>query len=282
VSERLRGGDLARSASRSLHLQSLLTPERMQGPGFVFAILPALRRLYPEREALASAMTRHMAYFATHPVLAGFVLGAAARLEERRAAGEPVTDEEIQGMKRSLASPLAALGDPLFWLTLRPLAGLVGVLAMVVLPPPVVAEPDLRVLACPLLTLLTYNAVALPFRIAGVARGYADADRPGALVRSLRLSEWRVALERVGAVAFGALIALTATLLDFRSGDWGEDSVARAAALAPLLLGGVVGLLGLSRWPGRCVEVALLALVVIAALAALLPRLLSFVSGRMV
>jgi mannose/fructose/N-acetylgalactosamine-specific phosphotransferase system component IID len=251
----------------------------MQGPGFVFAILPALRRLYPEREALASAMTRHMAYFATHPVLAGFVLGAATRLEERRAAGEPVTDEEIQGMKRSLASPLAALGDPLFWLTLRPLAGLVGVLAMVVLPPPTVTDPDLRVLACPLLTLLTYNAVALPFRIAGVARGYADADRPGALVRSLRLSEWRVALERVGAVAFGALIALTATLLDFRSAGWGENTGARAAALAPLLLGGAVGFFGLSRWPGRCVEVALLALVVIAALAALLPRLLSFVTG---
>ena len=242
----------------------------MQGPGFVFAMLPALRRLYPDREALASAMTRHMAYFATHPVLAGFALGAAARLEERRAAGEPIPDEEIDGRKRSLASPLAALGDPLFWLTLRPLAGLVGVLAMVVFEPPVANEPDLRVLACPLLTLLTYNAVALPFRIAGVARGYADADRPGELVRSLRLAEWRGALERAGAVAFGALIALTATLLDLGSGGWGEHYVARAAALAPLALGGIVGFLGLSRWPGRCVETALAAFGAAAALAAIL------------
>jgi PTS system mannose-specific IID component len=270
VSGPLRGDDLARATSRSLHLQALLTPERMQAPGFAFALLPALQRLYPDREALAAAMVRHMAYFATHPVLAGFVLGASARLEERRAAGEPVSDEAVQELKRSLASPLAALGDPLFWVTLRPLAGLAGVLAMVVLPPPVVAEPDLRVLACPLLTLLTYNAVALPFRIAGVARGYAGADRPGALVRSLRLAEWRGALERVGAAAFGALLALIVTMLDFRSGGWGVDSGARAAALAPLLLGGIIGFLGLSRWPGRCVEVALLALGVTAAVAAIL------------
>jgi mannose/fructose/N-acetylgalactosamine-specific phosphotransferase system component IID len=272
VSERLRGFDLVWITWRSLlaGLQSLLTPERMQGPGFAHALLPALRRLYPEQDALAQAMVRHMAYFATHPVLAGFVLGGAARLEERRAAGEPVGDEEIQGLKRSLASPLAALGDPLFWLTLRPLAGLVGVLAMVILPPPVLMEPDLRVLACPLLTLLTYNAVALPFRIAGVARGYADADHPGALVQSLRLKEWRGVLERVGAVAFGALIALTVSLLDFSSGGWGADLGGRAATLAPLLLGGIVGFLGLWRWPGRCVEVALLALGAAAALAAIL------------
>ncbi|HET9251477.1 MAG TPA: PTS system mannose/fructose/sorbose family transporter subunit IID [Candidatus Eisenbacteria bacterium] len=270
MSEPLRASDLARTTTSSLHLQALLTPERMQGPGFAFAMLPALRRLYPDREALASAMTRHLAYFATHPVLAGFALGAAVRLEERRAAGEPIPDEEIDARKRSLASPLAALGDPLFWLTLRPLAGLVGVLAILLFEPPVANEVDLRVLACPLLTLLTYNAVALPFRIAGVARGYADADRPGALVRSLRLSEWRVALERAGAVAFGALIALTMTLLDIGSGGWGDHSGARAAALAPLVLGGVVGLVGLSRWPGRCVETALAALAAAAVLAAIL------------
>jgi PTS system mannose-specific IID component len=273
VSGRLHGDDLARSTSRSIHLQALLTPERMQGPGFAFALLPALRRLYPDREALAAAMTRHMAYFATHPVLAGFAIGAAARLEERRAAGEPGRDEEIDERKRALASPLAALGDPLFWLTLRPLAGLVGVLAMVALEPPVANEPDLRVLACPLLTLLTYNAVALPFRIAGVARGYADADRPGVLVRSLHLAEWRGVLERAGAVAFGALIALTATLLDLGSAGWGGNSVARASALAPLVLGGIVGLAGLSRWPGRCVEIALAALGASAALAAILKGL---------
>lgn len=270
MSERVRRIDLVRSTLSSLHLQALLTPERMQGPGFLYALLPVLRRLYPDRDALAQAMVRHLAYVATHPVLAGFAVGAAARLEERRAAGEPVSDDDIQGLKRSLASPLAALGDPLFWLTLRPLAGLVGVLTMFAMQAPMLADWDLRVLACPLLTLLTYNAVALPFRIAGVARGYADADQPAALVRSLRLKEWRGALERAGAVAFGALIALTFLLLDFSSVGWGADLARRVSALAPLLLGATIGFVGLSLRPGRVVEVALLALGASAALAAVL------------
>ena len=122
----LRAGDLARVASRSFQLQALLSPERMQGLGFGFAILPVIQRLYHDPETLGAALKRHLRYFATHPVLSGFVLGAAARLEERRANGAPVSDDAIDSYKRALASPLAALGDPLFWVTLRPLAGLLG------------------------------------------------------------------------------------------------------------------------------------------------------------
>ena len=254
---RVRGDDLAIMTSRSFQIQALLTPERMQGLGFGFAILPALRRLYPAKEDLARALTRHLAYFATHPILAGFVLGATARLEERRARGESIDDGEIDSFKRSLASPLAALGDPLFWVTLRPFAGLLGILGIAFLPGAEFIGPDPRVLLCPLLTLLTYNAVALPFRVSGVARGYASADRPGALIQSLRLAEWNQAIARAGALGYGALLALVALSLDFGSGRWGADGRSRVASLTPLLLGAVIGYAGLRRWPGRGVEVGL-------------------------
>ena len=254
---RVRGDDLATITARSLQIQALLTPERMQGMGFAFALLPALRRLYPMKEELGRALTRHMAYFATHPILSGFVLGATARLEERRANGEPIDDAGIDSFKRSLASPLAALGDPLFWVTLRPLSGLVGVLGIALLPGAESVGPDLRVLVCPLLTLLTYNAVALPFRVFGVARGYESADRPGALLKSLRLAEWNHAVARAGALAYGALLALVALSLDFGSGRWGMDGRSRVASLTPLVLGAVIGYAGLRRWPGRGVEVGL-------------------------
>ncbi len=267
---RLRGEDLARVTSRSLHIQALLTPERMQGPGFAFALVPALRRLYPSREELARALSRHLAYFATHPILSGYVLGAAARLEERRANGEAVDDQRIDSFKRALGSPLAALGDPLFWVTLRPLAGLTGVLAIAFLPAPDAAGPDLRVLLCPLLTLLTYNAFALPFRVAGTARGYAEGDRPVALLDSLRLAEWNEALARAGAFGYGSLVALVAVSLDLGSGAWGADGGARLAALTPLLLGALIGFLGLRRWPGRGVEVGLGVLLAALLLAAVL------------
>jgi len=254
---RVRGIDLAVMTARSLHIQVLLTAERMQGLGFAFAILPALRRLYSQREQLAPALSRHMAYFATHPILSGFVIGATARLEERRANGEPIGDGEVDTFKRSLASPLAALGDPLFWVTLRPFAGLVGVLGIACLPVEGMVGADLRLLLCPLLTLLTYNAVALPFRLFGVARGYASADQPGGLLRSLRLVEWNQAISRAGAVGYGALIALVALSLDLGSIRWGVDGRSRVAALTPLVLGAVIGYAGLRRWPGRGVEVGL-------------------------
>src|SRR5205085_11797984 len=147
-------------------------PERQQGPGFAFALVPAMRRLHADARTRGLALARPTGFFGTHPVLAGHVLGMVARLEERRAQGEPIDDAQIEQAKRSLASPLAALGDPLFWVTLRPLAGLAGILGLALAPLARALGPDLRVLVCPLLALLTYNAVALNYRFAGVARGY--------------------------------------------------------------------------------------------------------------
>jgi len=232
----------------------------MQGPGFAFALVPTLRRLHPSPEALAEAVGRHLGYFATHPVLSGIAIGAAARLEERSAAGEPIGAAAIESTKRALMGPLAALGDSFYWLTLRPLSGLVGVLGLSVLPLAGLPGPDWRVLVCPLLTLLTYNAVAIPMRVSGVARGYAAALEPAALLRSLGLAEWNAALGAAGAFVYGAVAALVIRSLDLGSGAWGVDVPARAASIAPLLLGAAIGYAGIRRWPGRCVEVAALAM----------------------
>ena len=262
----VRGSDLARAASRSLHIQSLLTPERMQGPGFAFALVPALRRLYPSREGLAEAVGRHLSYFATHPVLSGIAIGAAARLEERHAGGGAVSAAAIDTTKRALMGPLAALGDSFYWLTLRPFSGLVGVLGLSALALAGFPGPDWRVLACPLLTLLTYNAVALPMRIKGVARGYRAAHEPAALVRALHLAEWNAVFGAAGAFAYGVVLTLVLRSLDLGSGTWGYGASARAASATPLLVGAAIGYAGARRWPGRCVEVALAAIAVAFAL----------------
>ena len=263
----IRKRDLFFAMARTLHIQAHLNPERMQGLGFGNAILPLLRRIYADPIECGAALRRHLAYFATHPVLSGFVVGAAARLEERRAAGEPIADGTIDATKRALASPLAALGDPLLWVTLRPLAGLVGVIALLLLPPPFPGSPDLRVLLCPLFVLLTYNAVALPYRIAGVARGYAEGDRPAALLGSVHLSERHALIERAGAFAFGSFLVIAAWKWNLPA-VLGGGPVQRTLVVAPLLLGGVVGLFGARVWSGRPVETALVALAAGAVLAA--------------
>ena len=256
----LRKSDLAKVASRSLYLQALFSAERQQGPGFGFALLPVIRRLHEDPEAQGRTLARHLGFFGTHTVLSGYVLGVAARLEERLARGEEPDAGRVEQAKRALASPLAALGDPLFWVTLRPLAGLVGILGMVLLPLANPAGPDWRVLVCPLLAVLTYNAVALPFRYAGVARGYALADEPAKLIRSLPLSEWKVALERAAAFGYGALAALAIAHLKLDVDPSGRGVSHAALTLAPFVLGAAGAAVGLRRWPGRGVELSLGAL----------------------
>jgi len=257
----IRGLDLARLTSRSFYLQTLFAPERQQGPGFAFALAPVIARLYSGAAERGRALARHMGFFGTHPVLVGYVLGVTARLEERRAQGEPIDDERIESTKRSLASPLAAWGDPLFWVTLRPFAGLMGILGLALLPLATTLGPDLRVLVCPLLTLLTYNAVALPHRIVGARRGYEMADEPGKLLHSLRLAPWKRFLERASAFAFGFLVVLA--LGPMAASAKPELGVLHVASvLAPFVLAWLATALLLRRWPGRSVELALTAALV--------------------
>jgi len=259
---RLRPIDFARITSRSFYLQALFAPERQQGPGFAFALVPAMRRLHADALERGRALARHMGFFGTHPVLAGYVLGVVARLEERRAQGEPIDDARIEEAKRSLASPLAALGDPLFWVTLRPLAGLAGILGLALLPLACPIGPDPRVLVCPLLALLTYNAVALNYRLAGVARGYEMADEPGRLLQSLQLAPLRALFGRVGAFLFGFLIVLTLVPMTESADPAGLGALHTAQVLMPFALAWVGTVLVLKRWPGRSVELALTAALV--------------------
>jgi len=261
-SPRLRTVDFWKMTSRSLYLQALFAPERQQGPGFAFALAPAIRRLYAGVEERGRALARHAGFFGTHPVLVGYVLGVVARMEERRAQGVPLDDARIEEQKRSLASPLAALGDPLFWVTLRPLAGLAGILGLAFFPLAGTAGPDLRVLLCPLLTLLTYNAVALHYRAHGVPRGYEMADEPGKLLQSLRLRPLKAIFERLSAFLFGVLIVLTLRPMTQSADPSGLGLAHTASVLAPFVLAGIATILVLRRWPGRSVELALTAALV--------------------
>ncbi len=47
-------------------------------------------------------------------------------LEEERANGAPVDDVAIQGVKVGMMGPLAGVGDPVFWFTVRPMLGALG------------------------------------------------------------------------------------------------------------------------------------------------------------
>ena len=111
---------------RSQFLQGSWNYERMQNGGWVYAMIPALKKLYTTKEEQSAALKRHLEFFNTHPYVAAPVLGVTLALEEDRANGAPVEDQTIQGVKVGMMGPLAGVGDPVFWFTVRPILGALG------------------------------------------------------------------------------------------------------------------------------------------------------------
>ena len=111
---------------RSQFLQGSWNYERMQNGGWAYAIIPALKKLYPNKDDASAALKRHLEFFNTHPYIAAPILGVTLALEEERANGAPVDDAAIQGVKVGMMGPLAGIGDPVFWFTVRPILGAIA------------------------------------------------------------------------------------------------------------------------------------------------------------
>lgn len=111
---------------RSQFLQASWNYERMQNLGWAYSLVPALKKLYTKKEDQAAALKRHMEFFNTHPYVAAPILGVTLALEEERANGAEIDDAAIQGVKIGMMGPLAGIGDPVFWFTVRPILGSLG------------------------------------------------------------------------------------------------------------------------------------------------------------
>ena len=111
---------------RSQFLQGSWNYERMQNGGWAYSLIPALKKLYPKKEDASAALKRHMEFFNTHPYIAAPILGVTLALEEERANGSKIDDAAIQGVKVGMMGPLAGIGDPVFWFTVRPILGAIA------------------------------------------------------------------------------------------------------------------------------------------------------------
>ena len=113
-------------AWRHQFLQGSWNYERMQNGGWCYSIIPAIKRLYPNKEDQIEALKRHMEFYNTHPYVSAPVMGVTLALEEERANGAEINDQAIQGVKVGMMGPLAGVGDPVFWFTARPIIGALG------------------------------------------------------------------------------------------------------------------------------------------------------------
>ena len=111
---------------RSTFLQGSWNYERMQNLGWAYALIPAIKKLYTSKEDRAAALKRHLEFFNTHPYVAAPIIGVTLALEEERANGAEIDDTANQGVKIGMMGPLAGVGDPVFWFTVRPILGALG------------------------------------------------------------------------------------------------------------------------------------------------------------
>ena len=86
--------------------------EKMQGLGYAYVIMPALKRLYgDDPDKMKKALKMHLAYFNTTPAMSHLITGADMALEEEIGIE---SEEVVMGIKTGLMGPFAGVGDTLF------------------------------------------------------------------------------------------------------------------------------------------------------------------------
>ncbi|MBW6509896.1 MAG: PTS system mannose/fructose/sorbose family transporter subunit IID [Desulfuromonadales bacterium] len=216
---------------RLLFLQASWSYQRMQGLGFLFALLPGLRKIYSE-EQMREVSLRHAGYFNTHPYLAPLVVGAVLKLEEERAIHGEDRSIDIDDFKEIVAAPYAAIGDALFWGGLRPLvAGITLFFAVK------------GIVWAPLIFLLVFNLFPFWFRIVFFEYGYRHGIKSVAYIQEHNLPDWAVRIKEAAVVVLGGLCAFMvfSHLLDHQLPSWPG-----LLALVPMILLGVGARRGMS------------------------------------
>jgi mannose/fructose/N-acetylgalactosamine-specific phosphotransferase system component IID len=183
---------LASAFVRSFLVQGSWNYRNMLGAGFAYAMLPVLRRVFPERAAREASVGRHLELFNAHPYLTNVALGASVRLES-----EGADPETVRRFKVAVRGPLGGLGDRLVWASWLPgvsllaltlyWAGLPGWVAVVTF-------------------LVVYNVGHVGLRLWAFRVGLADGRDIGGRLADADLSGLASRLQKAASFLLGALV----------------------------------------------------------------------------
>jgi PTS system mannose-specific IID component len=194
LEKKLTKSDLTSVFIRSNLHQGSWNYERMQALGYCFAMVPVIKRLYTGDER-KQALKRHLEFFNTQPFVTAPILGVTAAMEEQKANGADIDDGAINGLKIGLMGPLAGVGDPIFWGTLRPVAAALG--ASIALTGSILG---------PILFFVIFNAVRLAIRFYGVTYGYNKGTTIVADMAGGKLQKLTEGASILGLFVMGALV----------------------------------------------------------------------------
>ena len=194
VEKKLTKSDLTSIFIRSNYHQGSWNFERMQALGYCFAMIPAIKRLYTGEER-KKALKRHLEFFNTQPFVTAPILGVTAAMEEQKSNGAPIDDGAINGVKIGLMGPLAGVGDPIFWGTLRPVVAALG--ATIALTGNILG---------PILFFVLFNVVRLGIRWWGVSYGYKKGTTIVSDMAGGKLQKLTEGASILGLFVMGALV----------------------------------------------------------------------------
>lgn len=182
--------DLNRMAWRSLLLQASFNYERMQAGGWLYTLIPGLRKIHKHPQDLANSMKMHMEFINVHPFDVTFLSGLVLAME-----GSKEKISTIRAVKVALMGPLGGIGDAMFWLTLLPICAGIG------------ASLALQgSLFGPIVFLLIFNVVHFGLRFGLAHYGYHAGTSALTLLKT-HTKKISHAASIVGMTVIGALVA---------------------------------------------------------------------------
>ena len=197
---------LNKMAWRSLFLQGSFNYERMQAAGWLYGIIPGLKKIHKDKADLSTSMQHNLEFFNTHPFLVTFVMGIVLSLEQQKSDVNTIRAVRVAAM-----GPLGGIGDAIFWFTLVPIAA--GISANM-------AINDHSMLA-PIVFLLMFNVVQFGVRYWLMHWSYSmGTSAIEKLTRNSR--EFTRAASILGIMVVGALTSLyggTTLALTIPNGD---------------------------------------------------------------
>ncbi len=172
--------------------------ERAQAMGYCYTMIPAIKRIYPEGPERNEALKRHLEWFNTHPWVTGPIFGVTAAMEEERAnVGEQqLPASSVSAMKIGLMGPLAGVGDPMIWGTLRPILASLG--ASFALAGSILG---------PLIFFIGINAIRLPLKYYGLSIGYEKGSEIIKEMAGNKVKKLTEGATIVGLFVMGALVS---------------------------------------------------------------------------
>ncbi len=231
--------DLSKVFWRTSFVQASLNFERLHGLGFTFCMEPVLKRLYPENNPdRKAAIKRSLDFFNSQPYMDAVIIGVNTALEEQKQQGADISEETLSGIKVGMMGPLAGIGDPIWWGTIRPLvASICAGLAM-----------SGNVIA-PLLFFVVYNLIRLGFLKWSVDFGYAKGTDVVSNMADGTLQKITTGASVLGLFVMGALvnawvnIKMPLTLMTTVNPETNEISVVTLQSVVDQLVPGLVPLL---------------------------------------